>query len=103
MLAKWNGSQNQTTGSCLTYFVKFFAETEVCEDDVALGVQEDVLQLQVPVNNPQLRKGKDWNEKGKYQIYSFKSIVTFFWKLFSSQFKLLPETGRILTFDCGWF
>ena len=29
------------------------AQAEVCEDDVALGVQEDVLRLQVPIHNVQ--------------------------------------------------
>lgn len=37
-----------------SYFVELFAEAKVCEDDMAVGVQENVLQLQVPVDDPQL-------------------------------------------------
>lgn len=37
-------------GSCCTIGLKtFFAEAKVCEDNVALRVQQDVLRLQVPV------------------------------------------------------
>lgn len=38
-------------GRCCTIILKtFFAEAEICEDNVALRVQQDVLRLQVPVN-----------------------------------------------------
>lgn len=35
---------------CTIIFQTFFAEAKICEDNVALRVQQDVLRLQVPVN-----------------------------------------------------
>lgn len=38
-------------GRCCTIIFKtFLAEAEICEDNVALRVQQDVFRLQVPVN-----------------------------------------------------
>ena len=33
---------------------KFFAESEICQDNVTVRVEQDVLQFDVPVNDAQL-------------------------------------------------
>lgn len=43
---------------CNTYLIKLFAQAKVCEHYVPAGVHEDVLQLQVSVDYPQLENSQ---------------------------------------------
>jgi len=38
------------------YLIKFFAEAKVCENYVTAWIQQNVLKLQVPVDDPELQK-----------------------------------------------
>lgn len=52
------GAWGAGCGPACTHLLRqeLLAQPEVCEHDVALGVQQHVLQLQVPVDDAQLQE-----------------------------------------------
>lgn len=53
--------------TCLLVRKELLAQSEVCQDDVSLAVEEDVLQLDVAVDYPQLQTQRRATQRSIYK------------------------------------